>query len=55
MFLRFLLLAILVTGCESLRYKEAYTAAKELGRSDIYAEALARKYDEGAVLSYAVQ
>ena len=54
MFLRFLLLAILVTGCESPRYKEAYAAAKELGRSDVYAEALAQKYDEGAVLSYAV-
>ena len=55
MFLRFFLLILLFAGCDSPRYKEAYTAAKELGRSDVYAEALAEKYDEGAVLSYAVQ
>ena len=54
MFFRFLLLILIFVGCESPRYKEAYTAAKKLGRSDAYAEALAEKVDEGRDLSYAV-
>ena len=55
MFSRFLLLVLLFAGCESPRYKEAYTAAKKIGRSDVYAQALAQKYDEGKDLSFAVQ
>ena len=47
MFLRFLLLVLIFAGCDSPRYKEAYAATKKLGRSDVYAQALAQKYDEG--------
>ena len=55
MFLRFLLPVLIFAGCDSPKYKAAYDAAKKLGRFDLYAEALAQKYDEGRDLSYAVQ
>ena len=53
--MRFLLLVLIFAGCESPRYKEAYAAAKKLGRSDVYAQALAQKYDEGEALAFALQ